>query len=81
MENLCFQRSIQELISPVFEELQRSFRELPPRTQGALLLLGAHGWYLDLEMPLPGLWKLKKALSEGKTEEAEDALIEYFEAG
>jgi hypothetical protein len=74
-----FQRSIQGLISPAFKELQRSFRELPPRTQEALLLLGAHGWYLDLDLPLPGLWKLKKALSEGNIEEAEHALIEYFE--
>ena len=42
-------------------------------------MLGAHGWYLDLEMPLPGLWELKKALSEGKTEEAEDALVILLE--
>jgi hypothetical protein len=74
-----FQKSMQGLISPAFEQLQRSFRELPPRTQEALLLLGAHGWYLDLEMPLPGLWELKKALSEGNVEEAQEALVEYFE--
>jgi len=41
-----FQESLQGLIMPAFEQLQRSFRELPPRTQEALLLLGAHGWYL-----------------------------------
>jgi hypothetical protein len=77
---LEFQKSIQGSISPAFEQLQRSFRELPPRTQEVLLLLGAHGWYLDLKMPLPGLWELKKALSEGNVEEAEGALIEYFES-
>jgi hypothetical protein len=75
---LEFQKSIQGFISPAFEQLQESFRELPPRTQEAVLLLGAHGWYLDLEMPLPGLWELKKALSEGNVEEAEEALAEYF---
>jgi hypothetical protein len=74
-----FQKSLQGLICPAFEQLQRSFRELPPRTQEALLLLGANGWYLDLEMPLPGLWELKKALSEGNVAEAEEALVEYFE--
>ncbi len=75
---LEFQKSIQSLISPAFEQLQESFQELPPRTQEAVLLLGAHGWYLDLEMALPDLWELKKALSEGKGEEAEEALSEYF---
>lgn len=72
-------KSIEGFISPAFEQLQRSFREIPPRTQEALLLLGRHGWYLDLEMPLPGLWELKKALAEGNVVEAEDALVEYFE--
>jgi len=75
-----FRRSIEGLITPAFEELQRSFRELPPRTQEALILLGKHGWYLDLEMPLPGLWELKKALADGNVAEAEDALVEYFES-
>lgn len=75
---LEFQSSIQSLISPAFEQLQRSFRDLPPRTQEALLLLGAHGWYLDLEMPFPALWELEKALSEGNAEEVEEALAKYF---
>jgi hypothetical protein len=74
-----FQKSMEGLISPAFEHLQRTFRELPPRTQEAILLLGEHGWYLDLEMPIPSLWKLKKALSEGNIEEAQEALISYFE--
>ena len=77
---LAFQESVREVISPAFEQLQRSFRDLPPRTQEALLLLGDHGWYFDLEMPLSGLWELKKALSEGNVEEAEDGLANYFEA-
>lgn len=73
------QKSMLATISPAFEELQQSFRELPSRTQEALLLLGEHGWYLDLEMPLPGLWELKKALSDGSIDEAENELAGYFE--
>ncbi|HHL40468.1 MAG TPA: hypothetical protein ENJ37_08175 [Deltaproteobacteria bacterium] len=68
-----------EIISPAFEGLQWSFKELPPKTQEALILLGTHGWYLDLEMPIPSLWQLKKALAEGNVQEAEDALVQYFE--
>jgi hypothetical protein len=74
-----FQELLQGLITPAFEQLERSFRELPPRTQEALLLLGEHGWYMDLEMSVPELREFEKALSDGNVEEAEDALAEYFE--
>ena len=73
-----FQKQIQDLISPAFDQLQKSFNELPSRTQEALLKLGDHGWFFDLEMPLPGLWRLKEALSEGNVVEAENAQVEYF---
>jgi hypothetical protein len=75
-----FQRSIQQLVAPAFKQLHKTFLELPLRTREALLLLGAQGWYLDLEMPIPGLWQLKDALAEGNVTEAEEALIEYFES-
>ncbi|OLO12638.1 hypothetical protein BTW10_04020 [Chromohalobacter japonicus] len=74
-----FKKSIEEIISPAFEELQRSFKELPPKTQEALILLGNHGWYLDLEMPIPSLWKLKRALEEGSVKMVEEELVQYFE--
>lgn len=73
-----YQKTIQGFINPAFEQLQKSFKELPSRTKEALLLLGEHGWFLDLEMPLPALWQLRKALTDGSVEEAEEALIEYF---
>lgn len=74
-----FRKSLEGIISPAFEELQRSFRELPLKTQEALMLLGTHGWYLDLEMPIPSLWKLKRALEEGSVQDVEEALVQYFE--
>lgn len=73
-----FQKQIRNLFSPAFEQLQKSFRELPSRTREALIALGNHGWFLDLEMPLPELWRLKEALVEGSVKEAEESLVEYF---
>ena len=70
----------EQFLSPVFEQLQKTFVELPFRTREALSLLGAQGWYLDLKMSIPDVWQLKDALAEGNVEEAEDALIEYFES-
>ena len=74
-----YQKSLSGIIGPAFEELQRSFRELPPKIQEALLLLAQHGWYLDLNMPLPSLWEIKKAIASGEINEVEEALVEYFE--
>lgn len=75
-----FQKAFQESIGPVFQQLQQGFKELPVRTQEALLLLGQHGWFLDPEMSLPDLWELKNTLSDGNLLEAEFALISYFES-
>ena len=74
-----YQKSLSGIISPAFEELQRSFEELPPKIQKALLLLAQHGWYFDFNMPLSSLWGIKKAISSGEIEEVEEALVEYFE--
>jgi len=76
----AIKKYVEELINPAFEQLRRSFIELPPQLQEALILLGTHGWYMDLEMSLPGLWALKKALTDGNIKEAEDALVEHFES-
>lgn len=73
-----FQGNLNSWIVPAFKEIAESWRKLPERTQNALIILGAHGWYLDLEMPLPGLWELEKALVNGDADDAEQALVEYF---
>ena len=72
------QKRIQGLISPAFEPLQKSFSKLPSQTREALLILGKHGWFLDLDMPLPFPLRLSEALSKGSGEEAENALVGYF---
>jgi len=79
-QTIGFQDAIHESLSRVFEQLRETFRDLPPRIQKALLVLGAHGWYLDLDMPLPGLWELEKGLLDGDVAEAEEALCGYFES-
>ncbi len=75
-----YQKTLSGIINPAFEEIQRSFLELPPRVQEALLLLAQHGWYLDFNMPLPSLWEIEKAISSGEIDEVEEALVEYFDS-
>lgn len=74
-----YRKSLEGIISPGFEEIQRTFRELPDKTQKALLLLGTQGWYLDLEMSIPSLMRLKIALEEGNMQKVEKALVRYYE--
>jgi len=75
-----FKSSMQGIISPAFEQFNKSFHELPPRIKEALLLLGTHGWYMDEEWTIPDLYQLIKGLSSGNIVEAEHALIEHFES-
>ncbi|HCG6866187.1 TPA: hypothetical protein NJ279_004694 [Vibrio parahaemolyticus] len=75
-----YQESLSGIITPALEEFQRSFEELPHKTQEALLLLAQHGWYLDFNMSLPSLWKIKTAISRGENDDVEKALVEYFES-
>jgi len=74
-----FQRNIAQLTSSAFEKIQESFLELPPKTREALLVLGQHGWYLDMEMPATGIWRIRDALVKGSVGEVETALIAYYE--
>ena len=74
-----FQESILKRVSPILEQVQRNFHELPPRTQEALLILGPNGWYMDMEMTFPVLWELERALLDGNVNETENALVAHFE--
>lgn len=73
-----FHFDLSNLISPALENFIESFRELPEQTQTALLTLGNHGWFFDLEMPMSSLWALEAALNEGNIAEAEAALADYY---
>ena len=72
------QVTIDNLISPALENFLVGLKSLPEYTQVALMTLGNHGWFFDLEMPLQFLWELEKLLNEGNIEEAETALIDYY---
>lgn len=73
------QQSIEVLVGPALERIEEGLRDLPDHAREALILLGEHGWYLDLNMPLPALWRLRKAISEGNLRDAEEALVAYFD--
>ena len=75
----AFRKEMEEQFKPFLNELSACIRELPVRTQNALILLGKKGWYMDTELSFPELWILEKLLEEGKIKKAEDALCDYFE--
>ena len=71
-------RQLEALPRPAFTDLAEHFRKLPQRFRDALIVLGNHGWFFDLDMPFPALWKLEKVLQGGNVEAAEQALMGYF---
>jgi hypothetical protein len=81
---LELQKHLEETIKPWIEipkqiaKLHEEIHKLPQRTKNVLMILGIHGWYLDIEMPFPGLWTLEKAINDSSTDEANQALMEYF---
>lgn len=72
-------KAFQNQLAPVLAQMGRSFQEMPPKLQAAVLTLGQHGWYLDMNMTLPVLWRLEKALLEGHQIDAEEILCRHFE--
>ncbi len=73
-----YQDQLLNIYGPIAKELARRFQELPESFKNALITLGNHGWFCDLEMPWHAILDLHNALSQGNVEDAENALIEYF---
>lgn len=65
-------------INAAFADLQKTFDDLPSQTQEALLILGDHGWFVDLDMSLPEIRWLKNTLSKGNVSKAEKVLADHF---
>ncbi len=78
LQALKFQKTLISFISPSFEKFYESLKKAPAQTRKAVAALGKHGWFLDMEMPMPGLWQLEEALNSGNIKEAENALVEYY---
>lgn len=73
------QNLLERVVASVFDAVQTTFQELPPRVQEAIIMLGKQGWYWDSVIPYPVLWQLEALLIEGAVAEVEDSLVEHFE--
>lgn len=75
-----YKNTIAAAITPITEGLMENLKKLPDQVRHALIVFGEHGWYYDWEMPFPDIWDWKSAFIEGRIEEAEVALSNYFES-
>ncbi len=76
---VSFQDRVREFLRYDSVAIIEAFKQLPAKTQAALLQLAHHGWYLDPQMGLSDLTELAEALANGDTQEVEDALVAYYE--
>lgn len=75
---LELRQQIDSLVNPALIEFIESLEQLPDRTRIALMTLGKHGWYFDLEMTMPFLWELAESLDNGNVAEVDGALMDHF---
>ena len=75
-------RQIHKQFSPIIEQQkklqEKIFIELPLKTRNAVLEMGNHGWFLDLEMIPSEILELKDAFIAGDDKEAGSTLVEHF---
>jgi len=80
-------KKINQIIKPITNifnstafQLIKNLQELPERIKISLLLLANEGWFIDLDMPLSTISKLKKLLEEENFQETEKYLCNYFDS-
>jgi hypothetical protein len=72
--------ALQKSAKVFLDSLSRSFEQLPPKNKEALTVLAKNGWYLDVNLSLPTLYRLAAEFTSGDIDEANNALCEYFES-
>lgn len=65
-------------VEPILDPLRETLRGLPERTREALLVMGEHGWYFELDMTPLALDAIKDELLAGDAKEAEEILAKYY---
>ena len=79
IEQYYFRERLEAKISQYQYAMILTLFNLPSKIKDTLVTMGNNGWYIDMEMPFPFIWKLKKALIEGNIKDVEVVLVEYFE--
>jgi len=74
-----FHSSIVSITSSLTQIFSESFEKLPDRFKDAFLTFSEHGWYVDLEIPLPDIWEIEEMFRENHTAKGDEALGRYFE--
>jgi hypothetical protein len=64
--------------SNIIQEMHERWEQLPQKIKGLTTSLANEGWFVDMEMPLPFLWKLQALAEEGDFEKIEELLCAYF---
>jgi hypothetical protein len=73
-----FYRSINDSLILPLAKVNDNLQSLPKLTKDALITLGQHGWYFDIELPLSDLWNWNNEFINGGSLLAEKIIINYF---
>lgn len=70
---------IDEMLAPAIGRYANWLLQLDEPLREALLVLSENGWFLCTKLPFEAIWELRDAFENGDTEDAENALMDYFE--
>jgi hypothetical protein len=70
---------ISELIAAQIGSSSTWFQQLNEPLREALVILSKNGWFLCMELPFDAIWELCDAFENGNADEANNALMGYFE--
>ncbi len=80
---LEIQRQLSEMLKPLIEDIQGAMADvlerLPEGTRQAVVLLGQHGWYISLEMPLSDFSKLANQIQARNCSGVDEWMNDFYE--
>jgi len=71
-----FYRGIADAVRGIADAVEK----LPEGTRRALVLLGRHGWYISLRMPMSAFFELGSQIQRGNCAETDQWMINFYES-
>ena len=70
---------MQELWKPIFIIIKEAIDNIPEIAKKTLTILGEHGWYISMEMPISVPHELSVKILSGEKNEVNELMCDFYE--